>query len=42
MVTYVEGRTLQLAFFSAADMPTLTAEAVSNSTTLCGTYTYTR
>ena len=42
MVTYTEARTLQLAFFSGPQMPVLTPEAVSNSTTLCGTFTYTR
>ena len=40
--TWVSGRTMQLAFFSGTDMPVLTAEAVSNSTALCGTYTYVR
>lgn len=42
MVTYIEGRTLQLAFFSSPQMPVLTPEAVANTTDLCGTYTYTR
>ncbi len=42
LTTVVTGRTLQLAFFSGAHAPTLTAEAVRNSTNLCGTYTYTR
>lgn len=42
MVTYVAGRTLQIAFFSGASMPVLTPDAVANTTNLCGTYTYTR
>ena len=42
MVTYVDGRTLQLAFFSGAKAPVFTTDAISNSTNLCGTYTYVR
>ena len=42
MATYVSGRTLQVAFFSGADAPVLTFDAVRNSTTLCGTFTYER
>ena len=42
MVTYVEGRSLQLAFFSGAKVPVFTLDAISNSSNLCGTYTYTR
>ena len=42
MVSAVQGKTLQLAFFSGATMPVLTAEAVGNSTSLCGTFTFTR
>jgi hypothetical protein len=42
MLTYASGRTLQLAFFSAAQMPTLTAEALVNATTLCGVFSYVR
>ncbi|HVG27230.1 MAG TPA: hypothetical protein VM865_06465 [Acidobacteriaceae bacterium] len=41
-VTWVEGRTLQLAFFSTATMPSLTPEALASNTTLCGTFTYVR
>ncbi len=40
MVTYVSGRSLQLAFFSGATPPLFTSEAIANSTNLCGTYTY--
>ncbi len=42
MVTSVQEKTLQLAFFSGSQMPVLTAEAVANTTALCGTYTYGR
>jgi hypothetical protein len=40
MVTYVAGKTLQLAFFSGPKMPVLTTEAMVSNTTLCGTYAY--
>jgi hypothetical protein len=42
MATYVTGRTLHLAFFSGSKMPIFTPEAISNSTDLCGTFTYER
>jgi hypothetical protein len=42
MATYVTGRTLHLAFFSGSKMPVFTPEAISNSTDLCGTFTYER
>jgi len=42
MVTYVSGRTLQLAFFSGQKMPVMTADALANTTSLCGTFTYGR
>jgi hypothetical protein len=42
VATWVSGHTLRLAFFSGTAMPVLTTEAVANSTTLCGTYTYVR
>jgi hypothetical protein len=42
MATYVEGNTLNLAFFSGQKPPTFTLDAISNSTNLCGTYNYTR
>lgn len=42
MVTAVVGRELHVAFFSGAAMPELKAEAILNSTNLCGTYVYTR
>ncbi len=42
VASYVTGKTLQLAFFSGAKMPTLTPEGMADTTSLCGTYTYTR
>ena len=41
-LTYVSGKTLQTAFFSGGTMPTLTKEAVGNTTALCGTYSYSK
>lgn len=40
MATAVQGKTLQVAFFSGSKMPSLKAEDLNNSTNLCGTYTY--
>jgi hypothetical protein len=42
MATYVEGRSLHLAFFSGQKMPVFTADAIANSTDLCGTFAYAR
>lgn len=42
MVTFAEGKTLQVAFLSGSAMPVLTPEAVANSTALCGTFSYRR
>jgi hypothetical protein len=42
MATYVSGRNLQVAFFSGQQPPQLTAEALTNSTDLCGTFSYVR
>jgi len=42
MATYVDGRTLHLAFFSGQKMPVFTLDAISNSSALCGTYEYTQ
>lgn len=42
MATYVEGRTLKVAFFSGAKPPAFTLDAIQNSTDLCGTFVYTR
>jgi len=42
MATYVAGKALHLAFFSGPKPPVFTLEAISNSTELCGTFTYVR
>jgi hypothetical protein len=40
MATYVAGRSLHLAFFSGQKAPTLTPDAIVNSTDLCGIFSY--
>ncbi len=42
MATYVEDRTLHVAFFSGADTPVFTVDALANSTDLCGRFSYSR
>lgn len=42
MLTAVSGKTLQVAFFSGGKLPDLKPDAVATSTTLCGTFTYSR
>ena len=42
MVTYAEGNALQLAFFSGEKPPVFNVDAIANSTSLCGTYSYIR
>jgi len=42
MATYATGHTLKVAFFSGDDMPVFTFDAMQNTTTLCGTYSYGR
>lgn len=42
MATYVTGRELRVAFFSGSTMPVITADALANSTNLCGTFLYGR
>jgi hypothetical protein len=42
MVTYVSGRSLRLVFFSGQKPPVFTAEAIANSTDLCGRFGYVR
>ena len=42
MATYVAGRSLYLVFFSGPKMPVFTADAIANSTDLCGTFNYDR
>jgi hypothetical protein len=42
MATYVQGQDLRLSFFSGSAMPVLTIDALANSTSLCGTFSYVR
>lgn len=42
MVAFAEGNSLQLAFFSGEKAPVFTVDAISNSTSLCGTFSYIR
>jgi hypothetical protein len=42
IVTYVNGRNLQLLFFSGSGTPVLTPEGLADNPDLCGLYTYTR
>jgi len=40
MAAFASGRTLQLAFFSSEKPPLFTPDAIANSTSLCGTFSY--
>lgn len=42
MATYAMGRSLQVAFFSGETMPVLTPDALTSSTSVCGTFEYSR
>jgi len=42
MAAYSDGSSLQLAFFSGDKAPTFTVDAIANSTSLCGVYSYVR
>jgi hypothetical protein len=42
VVSYVSGHTLQLALFSGQKIPTMSAEALAATTSLCGTFSYAR
>ena len=42
MAAYVAGRSLHLAFFSGQKVPVFTLDAISNSTDLCGAFSYMR
>ena len=42
MATFVTGRNLKVAFFSGADAPVFTIDALANSYDRCGTFTYAR
>jgi hypothetical protein len=42
MAAYASGQDLKLAFFSGSSMPVFTLDALANSTSLCGTFSYVR
>jgi|SRR5579885_144592 hypothetical protein len=42
MATYVQGKSLSVAFFSGQRPPVFTLDAIQNSTSLCGTFFYSR
>jgi hypothetical protein len=43
MATYLSGgKSLEVAFFSGDDVPVFTIDKISNSTTLCGTFSFAR
>lgn len=42
MATYAAGNDLQIAFFSGTEPLVLTSEALSDSTRVCGVFSYTR
>jgi hypothetical protein len=42
MATYLTGKTLQVAFFSGDEPPVFTMDAMTNSSRLCGTFSYVR
>ncbi len=42
MATYATGRTLNVAFFSGDDLPVFTFDAIQNTSTLCGAFSFAR
>ena len=42
IVSYAQGRSLQIAFFSGATPPVLTVEALNDAPNLCGIFSYIR
>ncbi len=42
MATYVTGKKMEVAFFSGDDIPVFSFDAVQKSSTLCGTFAFTR
>jgi hypothetical protein len=42
MATWIDGRTLHVAFFSGNTPPVFTFDAIRNSTDVCGTFLYSR
>lgn len=42
VITYMQGRNLQLAFFSGPSIPTLTPDALASTSRVCGIFSYER
>jgi hypothetical protein len=42
IVTYAQGRSLQIAFFSGATPPVLTVDALNDAPNVCGIFSYVR
>lgn len=42
MATYFSGQDLRVTFFSGSSMPVFTLDALANSTSVCGTFSYVR
>ncbi len=42
MATWIDGRSLHVAFFSGSTPPVFTFDAIRNSTDVCGTFLYSR
>jgi hypothetical protein len=42
MVTYVSGKTMQVAFFSNVKVPVFDRSKIADSANLCGTFTYSK
>ena len=42
MATYVEGKSLQIAFFSGMKPPAMTIDAMNHAANVCGTFSYVR
>lgn len=42
IVTYAQGRSLQVAFFSGSTAPVLTVDALNDAPSLCGIFSYVR
>jgi hypothetical protein len=42
VITYAQGRSLQVAFFSGATPPVLTVDALNDAPNLCGIFSYIR
>ncbi len=42
MATWIDGRSLHVAFFSGSNPPVFTFDAIRNSTDVCGTFLYSR